>query len=151
MTLRVLRALEFIKAQPEWDGRTLVVVGGSQGAFQALLAAALDPDVSQCVAAKPWLCDLGGVTLGRLKGWRPDHTPALDYFDPVHHARRIRCETLLSIGLGDYVCPPSGVAVLFNNIPADVPKRLEYRPGETHSHTPPGAERHVVSNATGPR
>lgn len=145
MALRVLRALEFLKAQPEWDGKTLIVSGGSQGGWQALIAAGLDPEVSQCLAYKPWCCDLGGVTLGRLKGWRPDHTPALDYFDPINHAKRIRCETSISSGLGDYVCPPSGVTVLYNNLPAGIAKRLEYQQGATHGESPPGMVRHVVS------
>lgn len=146
MALRVLRALEFLKAQPEWDGKTLIVSGGSQGGWQALLAAGLDPDVSQCSAYKPWCCDLGGMTLGRLKGWRPDYTPALDYFDPVHHAKRIRCETTITSGLGDYVCPPSGITVLYNNIPTAVSKRLEYQQGATHGESPPNMVKHIVSS-----
>lgn len=146
VALRVLRALEFIKSQPEWDGKTLVVSGGSQGAFQALLAAGLDADVTHCNAWKPWVCDLGGVTLGRLKGWRPEYTPALAYFDPVNHAKRIRAETFITSGLGDYVCPPSGVTVLYNNIPAQTPKRIEYQQGATHGESPPNITRFSVSN-----
>lgn len=146
MVLRALRALEFLKAQPEWDGRTLIVSGGSQGAFQALLVAALDRDVSLCVAGKPWFCDVGGVTLGRMSGWRPDYTEALNYFDPVNHAKRIRCETFITAGLGDYVCPPSGVSVLYNNIPDDVPKTIEYRQGTTHTDIPARMVKHVISN-----
>ena len=145
MVMRVLRALEFLKAQPEWDGKTLMVTGGSQGGFQSLIAAGLDRDVTYCSAAKPWCCDLGGVTLGRLKGWRPDYTDALGYFDPVNHAKRIRCETLITSGLGDYVCPPSGVSVLYNNIPADVPKTIEYQQGATHADAPPRLVKHIVS------
>ena len=146
MVLRVLRALEFLKAQPEWDGKTLIASGGSQGGFQALIAAGLDHEVTYCSAAKPWCCDLGGVSLGRLKGWRPDYTEALGYFDPINHAKRIRCETLITSGLGDYVCPPSGLAVLYNNIPVDVPKTIEYRQGSTHADNPPRLVKHVVSN-----
>lgn len=149
MALRVLRALEFIKFQPEWDGKNLIVEGGSQGGFQALLAASLDADVTRCVAVKPWACDLGGITLGRLKGWRPDYTPALDYFDPVHHARRIRCETRIVSGLGDYVCPPSGITVLYNNLPAATPKRIEYQQGATHKTTPPNVVKFVIENSPG--
>lgn len=145
MALRALRALEFLKAQPEWDGKTLIVSGGSQGGFQALLAAGLDSDVTLCEAWKPWLCDLGGVTLGRLKGWRPDYVRGLDYFDPINHAKRIRCETRITSGLGDYVCPPSGVTVLYNNLPGSIAKRLEYQQGATHGENPPGMTRHVVS------
>ncbi|AHF91279.1 acetyl xylan esterase [Opitutaceae bacterium TAV5] len=146
VALRALRALEFIKAQPEWDGKTLIVNGGSQGGFQALLAAGLDPDVTRCNAWKPWGCDLGGVTLNRLKGWRPDYTRALDYFDPVNHAKRIRAETWITSGLGDYVCPPSGVTVLYNNLPDSVSKHIEYQQGTTHGDTPPNVAKFVVSN-----
>jgi cephalosporin-C deacetylase len=146
MALRVLRALEFIKAQPEWDGKRLTVSGGSQGAFQSILAAALDADVTRCNAWKPWFCDLGGVTLGRIKGWRPEHTRALDYYDPVNHAKRIRATTYITAGLGDYVCPPSGVAVLYNNITASVYKRIEYRQGATHGTSPPDMVTFVVGD-----
>lgn len=149
MALRVLRALEFIKSQPEWDGKTLIVEGGSQGGFQALLAASLDPAVTRCVAVKPWACDLGGISLGRVKGWRPDYTPALGYFDPVNHAKRIRCETRIVSGLGDYVCPPSGITVLYNNLPATTPKRIEYQQGATHQSTPPNVAKFVIENLPG--
>jgi cephalosporin-C deacetylase len=149
MALRVLRALEFVKSLPEWDGKTLIVEGGSQGGFQALLAASLDPAVTRCVAVKPWACDLGGITLGRLKGWRPDYTPALGYFDPVNHAKRIRCETRIVSGLGDYVCPPSGISVLYNNLPATTPKRIEYQQGATHQTTPPNVAKFVIENSPG--
>lgn len=144
MAFRVMRALEFIKSQPEWDGKNLNVYGGSQGGFQALLAASLDSDVSLCGAVKPWMCDLGGVTLGRLKGRHPDYMRSLDYFDPVNHARRIRCETRIIAGLGDYVCPPSGITVLYNNIPPTTIKRIEYQQGATHDRTPPNVVKHVV-------
>jgi cephalosporin-C deacetylase len=43
MFLRVLRALDFLTVQPEWDGHTLIVYGSSQGGFQAFAAAGLDP------------------------------------------------------------------------------------------------------------
>jgi len=135
MTLRLLRAMEFVKAQPEWDGKTLTVSGGSQGGLQSLTAAGLDPAVTRCEAYKPWCCDLGGIALNRLRGWRPDYTEALNYFDPANHAKRIRCETYLTTGLGDYVCPPSGVSVVFNHIRA--PKTIEYIQGSTHGYNPP--------------
>lgn len=148
MILRVLRALEFVKAQPEWDGKTLIVSGGSKGAFQSLLAAGLDPDVTCCIADKPWLCDLGGGKLGRLTGWRPDYTAALGYYDPVNHAKRIRAGTAITAGLGDYICPPSGLSVLYNNIPDEVAKSIEYRQGATHGYNPPRMARHLVGNQT---
>lgn len=143
MMLRVMRALEFIKSRPEWDGRTLVVAGGSQGGLQALTAAALDHEVTMCYAFKPWCCDLDGIKLGRLRGWRPDPAAGLGYFDSANMAKRIRCETFITAGLGDYVCPPSGVSVVFNNVQG--PKTIEYIQGATHGYDPPNAKKQTVS------
>jgi cephalosporin-C deacetylase-like acetyl esterase len=135
MMLRVMRALEFVKSRPEWNGKTLAVSSGSQGGLQCLTAAALDSDVTYCDAGKPWCCDLGGINLGRLRGWRPDWADGLGYYDAVNMAKRIKCETFITSGLGDYVCPPSGISVLYNNIKA--PKTIVYIQGSTHGYDPP--------------
>ncbi len=140
MMLRVMRALEFIKSQPEWNGKELIVNGGSQGGLQSITAAGLDPAVTKCWAWKPWCCDLaGGAKLGRVPGWRPDWTDALGYFDPVNHAKRIKCEVIMTTGLGDYVCPPSSVSVLYNNVKA--PKQITYIQGANHMTDPPNAKK----------
>lgn len=142
MMLRVMRALEFVKSRPEWDGKTLVVTGGSQGGLQALNAAALDGDVTKCNAYKPWCCDLGGIKLGRVRGWRPDFAEGLGYYDAANQAKRIKCEVVITSGLGDYVCPPSGISVLYNNIKA--PKSIEYIQGSTHGYNPPDPQRQTI-------
>ena len=142
MMLRLVRALEYVKSRPEWDGRRLAVVGGSQGGFQALAAAALDPDVTKCSAFKPWCCDLGGIQLGRIRGWRPDWADGLGYFDSANMAKRIHCETFITAGLGDYVCPPSGVSVLYNHIQA--PKTIVYIQGSTHGYDPPNPKKQTL-------
>ena len=144
MMLRVMRALEFVKSQPEWNGKDLTASGGSQGGLQSLTAAGLDKDVTKCFAYKPWCCDLGGINMGRLRGWRPDYTAALEYFDPVNHAKRIKAETSITTGLGDYVCPPSGISVLYNNIQSA--KKLEYIQGSTHGYNPPNPSTHSISS-----
>ncbi len=138
MFLRVQRALQFLEAQPEWDGVNLIVTGGSQGGLQALVAAGLDTRVTFCMANLPWCCDLGGITLGRQRGWRPEYTPAMGYFDPANHIKRTQAFVLMDAGLGDYVCPPSGISALFNNIPS-ANKKLVTIQGGTHGYTPPGS------------
>jgi cephalosporin-C deacetylase-like acetyl esterase len=134
MLIRVIRALQYVKSLPEWDGKTLEVKGGSQGGFQSLAAAGLDPDVSYCFAELPWLCDLGGVKTSRMSGWRPSYRDALLYFDSANHAKRITCDVSILAGLGDYVCPPSGIAVLYNNI--TFPVTLKFQQGRAHSFRP---------------
>ncbi len=131
MLLRDLRAVEYGKTLPEWNGRNIVVMGGSQGGFQSIAVSALDSDVTECHVAVPWFCDLGGINVGRARGWRPDWTPALGYFDTVNFATRIKCKTIIAAGLSDWVCPPSGVWVLYNNINA--PKELTMRQGQDHA------------------
>ncbi|MEI7733269.1 MAG: acetylxylan esterase [Verrucomicrobiota bacterium] len=144
MMFRLLRALEYVKTRPEWNGKTLIASGGSQGGLQAITAAALDTDVTQCNAYKPWCCDLGGIKLGRLRGWRPDYADGLGYYDTATMGKRIKCPTFITTGLGDYVCPPSGVSVLYNNIKA--PKTIEYTQGSTHGYNPPNPKKQTLSN-----
>jgi cephalosporin-C deacetylase-like acetyl esterase len=143
MMLRAMRALEFVKSRPEWDGKTLVATGGSQGGLQAVTAAALDRDVTQCNAFKPWCCDLGGVNLARLRGWRPDYAEGLGYYDTATMGKRVTCPTFITAGLGDYVCPPSGVSVLYNQI--NGPKTIEYMQGSTHGYNPPDPQKQTLS------
>ena len=142
-TYRIMRALEWLKTLPEWDGRNLVVGGGSMGGLQTMWAAGLDSDVTEARPSIPWCCDMGGRdTLKRIvSSWYIHETPALRYYDPVNLARRVsrNCRVdIIRAGLGDYCCPPSGVAILFNNIPG--PKRIKWVQGSTHGYVPP--ERH---------
>ena len=144
MALRVMRSLQFLKALPQWDGKTLVVSGGSQGGLQTIWAAALDSDVSLALPNVTWCCDFAGPDLKkRLKGWRPSYVPALNYYDSVFHAKRIKCPvTITRAGLGDYVCPPSGLAILYNNLKA--PKKIIWFQGSTHGFVPKNPQKFVV-------
>ena len=134
MALRVMRALQFVKALPQWNGKELNISGGSQGGLQTIWAAGLDPQVTYAQPSIPWCADLGAhKTVKRLNGWRPDYVPALDYYDIVNHAKRIplTCSTYIErAGLGDYVCPPSGVTIIYNNIPG--PKKIRFCQGSDH-------------------
>ncbi len=134
MMLRDLRALEYVKSLPEWNGTSLTVSGGSQGGLQSLVMAGLDKDVTSCDASVPWCCDMGGkAQMGRIGGWQPKYTDALNYYDPIHHAKRIpvSCKVFLSrVGLGDTTCPASGIAVVYNHLKC--PKKIRYVQGSEH-------------------
>jgi cephalosporin-C deacetylase-like acetyl esterase len=133
MALRVMRALQYVKSLPEWNGKDLHSNGGSQGGLQGLWGMALDSDVTSGNIGSPWSCDLGGVDAGRLRGWRPDYTQALAYYDPAFHAKRIACKTRLIANYGDYTCPPSGIWIVYNNIPHKN-KSIDVRQGCTHTY-----------------
>lgn len=134
MILRGLRALQYAKSLPEWNGTALTVTGGSMGGYQALAMAGLDADVTSCSAFIPWHVDLsGGVKYGRMTGWRPSWTANMDYVDAKNFAKLVRCPVTFSAGLGDYVCPPSGEVLLFKNLPE--PKKVTWTQNMGHGST----------------
>ena len=117
MLLRGARALQWAKTLPQWNGRDILAKGGSMGGYQALGVAALDASVSRVEAFIPWCADLAGAAkFGRLGGWTPAWSPALDYVALANLATRVTCPVALEIGLGDYVCPPSGETILYRNL-----------------------------------
>lgn len=131
MLLRGFRALQWAKTLPQWNGRDLRTRGGSMGGYQALGVAALDPAVSAVDAFVPWSADFAGkAKFGRLGGWTPDWTPALDYLALAHLATRVTCPVTMTIGLGDYVCPPSGEILLYENLRG--PKKMTVKQNMGH-------------------
>lgn len=143
MIYRIMRALEYLKSFPEWDGKNLLANGGSMGGLQTMWAAGIDPDVSEARPAIPWCCDIGGrATMKRLvPSTCVGETAALRYFDPVNFAKRVNPKCRVHItraGLGDYTCPPSGIAILYNNLPCT--KKISWVQGSTHGYVP--SEKH---------
>ena len=148
MFLRVMRALDYVKSLPEWDGKTLIVMGGSQGGGQSLAAAALDPQVTHCIAAVPAICDHGGVLAGRAAGWprfcneHPDGNFSdaektvlreTAYVDCAFMARRIKADCYLCTGLIDNTCIPNSVFAAYNGIPAGTKKEMSISPNAGHN------------------
>jgi cephalosporin-C deacetylase-like acetyl esterase len=144
MMLRLMRALQFVKSLPEWNGRDLIVTGTSQGGMQAVAAAALDQDVTRCEASKAWCADLAGISLERTPGWRPDLLQGILYYDTASMGKRVSCEVSLISGLGDDVCRPSGLTVLYNQIPSSK-KTITYIQGNGHEAAPPKAFKQILS------
>lgn len=151
MFLGVRRALDFVRAQPSWDGRILVAHGTSQGGTQALIAAALDPAITAVVANVPAYCDQNGPAAGRalphpywlanIEGRSSTEAVASTarYFDVVHFAPRIRVPVLVSAGLIDETCPPAGIAAMANQLAG--PREVIFMPqanhkGDNNTHAP---------------
>lgn len=161
MYLSCVRAVDYLKTRPDWDGRTLVVFGGSQGGQQTLVTAGLCDGISAAMADVPAGCDMlgpdAGPNGGRRGGWPQwyDWTRGLDwhtavdpkkvheasrYFDTANFASRIRCPVLVATGLTDETCPAAGVVAAFNQIPG-TNKQLLLMPDAAHqsvnnSHAP---------------
>lgn len=151
MILRVLRALEYAKSCPEYDGTRLFVHGRSQGGYQSVAAAALDPDVKLTVAEVPAMGDIYGVCADppRQKNWpdlyraaapgKPDNpaaAAATAYYDSAFFARRIKGDIYLSTGFTDTTVPPTGVLSIFHELPETTRKDLQITPFGGHDSSP---------------
>lgn len=131
MYLRLVRAIDFLTAQPEWDGRTVIVIGHSQGGGQALVAGGIDPRVTCIAAGVPAICDHTGGAIGRVAGWpklvpagadgQPDPRvlEASRYVDAVNFASRCQADAIMSIGFIDTVCPPTTDYAAYNQLQGD--------------------------------
>ncbi len=132
MFKRAYRAVQFIRDQREWDGRTLIVTGSGQGGAQAIVAAGLEPKVSMCIALSPTLGNHGGFENGGESGWPRFHQDEnsyaanpdkvlnmLDFIEVCFFAQTIRqAEVCIYAGYNDQLTPASAVFAIYNSIPS---------------------------------
>jgi cephalosporin-C deacetylase-like acetyl esterase len=142
MYLSCYRAAEYLRQRADWDGKTLVVMGDSQGGMQSLMLAGLDPHITAAVALVPAGCDMLGPLAGRAPGWPHWYSnteggkdPAIvhqasRYYDIPNFALRIKCPVLVGLGLRDETCPPAGVFAAVNQVRA--PKQVVILPRSGH-------------------
>ena len=122
MYLADYRAVEYLASRPDWDGKTLVVMGTSMGGQQSLCVAALNPKVTALITHVPAGADAHGPLHGRRSGYPnwPTDDPAVlktaPYFDTVNCASRVNVPSLVSAGFIDTVTPPVGIFTAFNQI-----------------------------------
>jgi cephalosporin-C deacetylase len=145
MYLRLLRTIDFLSRQPEWDGKRILVIGESQGGGQALVAAGLDNRVSAVVAIVPAMCDWFGVLNGRMGGWpqpfesdasKDEMLKALPYFDAANILKDSKAIIYAEIGFIDMTCPSTSVYAALNQAKSQkIINTVSYRP----HHQPEGA------------
>lgn len=138
MYLADLRAIDYLAQRPDWDGRTLVVMGTSMGGQQSLCAAGLHPKVTHMLVNVPAGADANGTAHGRKIGypfWDVNDPKVLEtaqYFDTVNCAARIHVPSLVAMGFIDTVTPPVGIWAAFNQIHA--PKEAAPMIQSPHNH-----------------
>lgn len=138
--LACVRSIDFLISLPEWDGKNVIVQGGSQGGALALITAGLDDRVTACVANHPALSDMAGYKAGRAGGYphffrtkgtdTPDKIKTMAYYDVVNFARMIKVPTYITWGYNDDVCPPTTSCAVYNVL--DCPKETLITPINEH-------------------
>ena len=142
MAMRVMRAFDYLKSLPEWNGKDLVAAGGSQGGLQTMWAAGLVDGLSEAKPSITWGCDVGCPRNGDgpfpSRAWGIPPVANAAYFDAALHAKRVpaTCKVEITrLGMGDYTCPPRGVLLSYYNMKCPVKANLVQ--GSTHGYTPP--------------
>lgn len=122
--LSLIRCLDLLTALPDWDGRNLIVQGGSQGGALAIVAAGLDRRVTQCIVNHPALSDMAAYSAGRTGGY--PHFNKVDgmftdrnmrtmaYYDVVNFARHVTADVYMTWGYNDNTCPPTTSYAVWN-------------------------------------
>lgn len=140
------RVVDYLATLSDWDGKNMIVSGGSQGGALTIVTAALNDKVTLCAPFYPALCDLMGFLHQRAGGWPkffsdiyndskvsvPEETAVqtLQYFDVVNFARRLTVPTFVSWGYNDDTCSPTSVWAIWNEIIA--PKNCDITPTSGH-------------------
>lgn len=138
--LGCVRSIDLLTSLPEWDGKNVIVQGGSQGGALALITTGLDNRVTACVANHPALSDMAGYKAGRAGGYphffrtegmdTPDKLKTMAYYDVVNFARLIKVPTYITWGYNDDVCPPTTSYAVYNTL--DCPKEALITPINEH-------------------
>lgn len=137
------RSIDYLCSLPEWDGKNVVVTGGSQGGALAIVTAALHEKVSCLAAFYPALSDITGYLHGRAGGWPHllnnrnlalnntiEKLRTISYYDVVNFARQLTVPGFYSWGYNDNTCPPTSVFAAVNVISA--PKTIAITPISGH-------------------
>lgn len=144
--LGCVRANDFLCSLAQWDRKTLIVSGHSQGGQLTVATAVLDPRVKAVAVTFPAFCDVTGYLHERAGGWphmfrdeKGGHrTPAkiatTGYYDTVNFARRLRVPGFYTWGFNDETCPPTSMFAAYNTITA--PKSLFLALEAGHASTP---------------
>jgi Acetyl esterase (deacetylase) len=122
MYLGAYRAIECMATRPDWDGRTIVVMGTSMGGQQSFAAAGINPRVTALIVNVPAGADVTATLHGRgpsYPNWNVARKEVLEtarYFDTANFADHVTARSLVAMGFIDDVATPAGIWSVFNGI-----------------------------------
>ncbi|MGI6544102.1 MAG: acetylxylan esterase [Limnochordia bacterium] len=132
MFLRIVRAIDYLTTLPEWDGKTVILYGTSQGGAQAYAGAGLDERVTFFVAGVTSMADMTGFAANRGVGGHSkalttgvplnrlqDVITTMRYFDAMNFATRVKADGFFTVGFVDTNCLPTTVYAAYNNVPTN--------------------------------
>jgi cephalosporin-C deacetylase-like acetyl esterase len=152
MYLGDYRAVEYLASRPDWDGRTLVVMGTSMGGQQSFATAGLNRRVTHLIVNVPAGADVTSSLHGRWASYpnwnvsNPQVRETARYFDTANFASHITARSLVGAGFTDDVSAPAGVWAVFNQI--EGPKEFVPMPDSPHNHQATAAQQRPITRRT---
>jgi cephalosporin-C deacetylase-like acetyl esterase len=142
MYLRHRRALDVLRARPEWDGKHLLVRGASMGGALALACAGLDTNVTAICVGVPAFCDNAGqntlpcffVDQKDDAGTVEKVRDAVRYVSVGYFGPEARAEAYFAVAFLDTACHPASVYAAYNAYAG--PKRIFNGPVADHGGIP---------------
>jgi cephalosporin-C deacetylase-like acetyl esterase len=138
MYLGDYRAIEYLATRPDWDGKTIVVMGTSMGGQQSFAMAGLNRRVTALIVNVPSGADVTAARHGRWASYpnwnvtRPEVLETARYFDTANFAASITARSLVGMGFIDDVSAPAGIWSVFNQIQG--PKEAVPMIDSPHNH-----------------
>ncbi|MGN1359979.1 MAG: acetylxylan esterase [Kiritimatiellia bacterium] len=147
--LGIVRAVDWLYAQPEVDQTRFYYEGTSQGGGFGLILCALFPHFTRASIFVPAMTGLYERQSGMQAGWpqpienarryAPERTRAvrkvMAYYDGVNFAKRIRCPIDMAVGFVDQTCAPNAVYGAYNAL-RTTDKRIVHGLGMGHGVYP---------------
>lgn len=156
--LDCLRGAQFVFSRGEVDTKHVGAEGGSQGGLFGIMLAALEPRIACVCSNVTAFSDYpDGLVLGRI-GLEPAFrkqlataSPAkaekirlsLRYTDGANLVTRVHSPIQINMGGQDPVCPYVCGIVVYNRVPAGVPKEFHVVPDAKHEVPPPMRENNL--------
>ena len=123
MMLRAVRIVDYAVKNPLWDGKHIIVSGGSQGGYQSAWMAGVDPRITTAILSVPAGMDQGATLEGRPATWPKtmdrypeESSSVLPYYDPAAFLRNTRADIWCEIGLYDFTCPAANLFAVMNTV-----------------------------------
>ena len=135
--------MKWLYEREDVDKQHFVYYGGNQGGFFGFNQMALaEGRFTAGLLHIPAYCDTSGSLIGRHP-MRPPGEDAeavietMGYYDPVNFDRHIACPVMVTVGVIDNACHPSGVYAAYNTLPGRSTSSTAWKAGTAASSTTP--------------
>ena len=135
---RDIQIIEYVKAKfsDAWNGKDLVLSGGSMGGYQTIAVGALCGCATELDISYPWCSDMYNGDLPKKSElyYNIQYTDTSKYLDGSYFAERITGKVSISTGFGDTECRVKTVMSVYNSLINAESKTISCKQCQTHPY-----------------